>query len=161
MKGFSGFKESPVKAKKKTIGPDTGLLEAADNMDRGLTNPTSLVGMGVLGFLDGYNASTKAINEGDSDAEKQAKKDDKVKKLEFKRKKVELRRLQRKKDKKDKQNPKGSTTGTLSPEEQEIFREQNDPISNIDKSDANINKKKKKKKKIKKIAKKIVKAVVL
>ena len=100
MKGFSGFKESPVKAKKKTIGPDTGLLEAADNMDRGLTNPTSLVGMGVLGFLDGYNASTKAINEGDSDAEKQAKEDDKLAKKREKLQNRENRKFKRKQKRK-------------------------------------------------------------
>ena len=100
MKGFSGFKESPVKAKKKTIGPDTGLLEAADNMDRGLTNPTSLVGMGVLGFLDGYNASTKTLSEGDSDTEKQAKEDDKLAKKREKLQNRENRKFKRKQKRK-------------------------------------------------------------
>ncbi len=40
-------------------------------------------------------------------------------------------------------NPKGSTTGTLSPEEQESFLEQYDPISNIEKSEAKTRRNKK------------------
>ena len=53
MKGFSGFKDSPVKA------VDAGLIKAADNMSRGLEDPTSLIGEGVLGFLKGYAEAKK------------------------------------------------------------------------------------------------------
>ena len=53
MKGFSGFKDSPVKA------VDAGLIKAADNMSRGLEDPTSLIGEGVLGFLKGYAKAEK------------------------------------------------------------------------------------------------------
>ena len=57
MKGFGGFKESPLKA------VDAGLIKAADNMDRGLKEPTSLIGEGVAGFLDGYLKSSKSNRE--------------------------------------------------------------------------------------------------
>mgnify|MGYP003147839465 FL=1 len=50
MKGFSGFK-SPLRA------TDAGLVKAADNMSRGLENPTSIIGEGVIGFLDGFKNS--------------------------------------------------------------------------------------------------------
>ncbi len=53
MKGFSGFKDSPVKA------VDAGLIKAADNMSRGLEDPTSLIGEGVIGFLKGYAEAKK------------------------------------------------------------------------------------------------------
>ena len=53
MKGFSGFKDSPVKA------TDAGLVNAADKMSRGLEDPTSLVGEGVIGFLKGYAEAKK------------------------------------------------------------------------------------------------------
>ena len=53
MKGFSGFKDSPVKA------TDAGLVNAADKMSRGLEDPTSLIGEGVIGFLKGFKKSYK------------------------------------------------------------------------------------------------------
>ena len=66
MKGFSGFKASPVKA------TDAGLVRAADLMDRGLEEPTSLVGEGLLGVIEGFNKSymagklTKALNKNEA-----------------------------------------------------------------------------------------------
>ena len=66
MKGFSGFKASPVKA------TDAGLVRAADLMDRGLEEPTSLVGEGLLGVIEGFNKSymasklTKALDKNEA-----------------------------------------------------------------------------------------------
>ena len=66
MKGFSGFKASPVKA------TDAGLVKAADNMSRGLEDPTSLIGEGVIGFLKGLKKSyvtsklTKALDKNEA-----------------------------------------------------------------------------------------------
>ena len=57
MKGFSGFKDSPAKA------ADANLVKAADNMSRGLKDPTSLVGEGVVGFLEGYAKTKKASQQ--------------------------------------------------------------------------------------------------
>ena len=57
MKGFSGFKDSPAKA------ADANLVKAADNMSRGLKDPTSLIGKGVIGFLEGYAKTKKASQQ--------------------------------------------------------------------------------------------------
>mgnify|MGYP003647064612 FL=1 len=69
MKGFSGFKNSPVKA------TDAGLVKAADLMDRGLKDPTSIIGEGVIGFLDGFKKSYKPETRSEAEI-KQKKKED-------------------------------------------------------------------------------------
>ena len=154
MKGFSGFKASPVKA------ADAGLVRAADLMDRGLKESTSLIGEGLIGLIKGFNKSykpdtkTKGIDfknasvSGDSSdpydpsimspssdqfIKKKEEKEKRVKKAKNKKVSLNIRDLFKKKKIK---NPKGSTTGTLSPEEQESFLEQYDPMSNIEKSEA-------------------------
>ena len=135
MKGFSGFK-SPVKA------TDAGLVKAADKMSRGLEDPTSLVGEGVIGFLKGYAEAKKIKAKKDlTDAIKGDNAEINQKKSGDKDKKVKVKKVKVKKEKE--KNPQGSTTGTLSPEEQEIFLEQYDPISNIEKSEAKTRRNKK------------------
>ena len=153
MKSFSGFK-SPLRA------TDAGLVKAADKMSRGLEDPTSLVGEGVIGFLKGYGEALKIkakknltdaikgkkkdvpVKPTDKDMEKYSDLENydddnptgKAKKAKNKKVSLNIRDLFKKKKIK---NPKGSTTGTLSPEEQESFLEQYDPISNIEKSETN------------------------
>tara|TARA_R100000541_G_scaffold10794_1_gene18850 strand:+ start:307 stop:798 length:492 start_codon:yes stop_codon:yes gene_type:complete len=150
MKGFSGFKNSPVKA------ADAGLVKAADNMSRGLENPTSIIGEGVIGFLDGFkksyrpkpkdksisfkNASTSGNSSDPYDPSIMSPSSDQFVNKKNKKISLNIRDLFKKKEIK---NPKGSTTGTLSPEEQEIFLEQYDPMSNIEKSEAKTRRNKK------------------
>ena len=147
MKGFSGFKASPVKA------ADAGLVKAADLMDRGLKKPTSLIGEGVIGFLEGLKKSYKPDTRSEAEIDQKKKEEsddwwynkgkgrggDKIKK----NKKISLNIRDLFKKKKIK-NPKVSTTGTLSPEEQESFLEQYDPMSNIEKSEEKTRRNKRK-----------------
>jgi len=65
MKSFGGFKESPVKAKKKTTGPDAVLIEAADFMSRGTLDPVSYGGSAITGFLKGFKLTQKNKQTGD------------------------------------------------------------------------------------------------
>ena len=143
MKGFSGFK-SPVKA------TDAGLVNAAKKMGRGLEDPTSLVGESVVGFLKGYaeakkmkakKALTDAIKGDNAD---DIKGDNKAKTLKPENKKdIDFRNASVSGDFSDPydlsimERSDVGTAGTLSPEEQKVFLEQYDPISNIEKSETN------------------------
>tara|TARA_R110001592_G_scaffold354713_1_gene654593 strand:- start:41 stop:439 length:399 start_codon:yes stop_codon:yes gene_type:complete len=73
MKGFSGFKDSPVKA------TDAGLVNAADKMSRGLEDPTSLIGEGAIGFLEGFKKSYKPETRSQAEIKQKKEEDDKKK----------------------------------------------------------------------------------
>ena len=94
MKGFSGFKNSPVKA------VDAGLVKAADLMDRGLTDPTSIIGEGVIGFLKGFKKSYKPETRSQAEID-QKKAEDDLKKIRKKGEKyMKLDDEKRKQDRK-------------------------------------------------------------